>query len=80
LAWHRVQSALAPAPANGQQTAQVMQMSRCRYAQAARALDALPPTDLFAPLDIGPDLILRTHDSVVATGHHRGSAGMRDVI
>ncbi|WP_018075675.1 hypothetical protein [Novosphingobium nitrogenifigens] len=76
VAWNRVSGLLAAPSA----TPQPMTMSGCRYAQAAQALDKLPPTDLFAPLDIGPDLILRTHDTVVATGHHRGSAGMRDVI
>lgn len=57
-----------------------MRQSLCRYDRAAAALQALPATDIFAPLDIGPDLLVRTHHRVVATGHHRGSAGMHDVI
>ncbi len=57
-----------------------MGMSKCRYDLAGRALDKLPATDIFAPLDIGPDLIVKSHDRVVATGHHRGAAGMHDVI
>lgn len=55
-------------------------MSVCRYDIAGRALDKLPATDIFAPLDIGPDLIVRSHHRVVATGHHRGAAGIHDVI
>lgn len=55
-------------------------MSQCRYDLAGEALNRLPATDLFAPLDIGPDLIVKSHDRVVATGHHRGAAGMHDVI
>ncbi|WP_292959598.1 hypothetical protein [Novosphingobium sp. UBA1939] len=55
-------------------------VTRCQYAQAARALDRLPPTDLFAPLDIGPNLLVYSRHRVIATGHHRGSAAMRDVI
>lgn len=55
-------------------------MSACRYDIAGRALDKLPATDIFAPLDIGPDLIVRSHHRVVATGHHRGAAGIHDVI
>lgn len=55
-------------------------ISQCRYDVAGRALDRLPAVDLFAPLDIGPDLIVRSHDRVVATGHHRGADGMHDVI
>jgi len=54
--------------------------SQCSYPKAAAALNALPPTDLFLPLDIGPDILVRTHQRVVATGHHRGAAGMHDVI
>ena len=57
-----------------------LSISQCRYDVAGRALDRLPAVDLFAPLDIGPDLIVRSHDRVVATGHHRGAAGMHDVI
>lgn len=57
-----------------------LSISQCRYDVAGHALDRLPAVDIFAPLDIGPDLIVRTHDRVVATGHHRGAAGMHDVI
>jgi hypothetical protein len=52
----------------------------CRYDVAARALNALPATDMFLPLDIGPDILVRTHQRAVATGHHRGAAGMHDVM
>jgi hypothetical protein len=57
-----------------------LKQSQCNYPQVARALNALPATDIFAPLDIGPDLLVRSHHRVVATGHHRGTAGMHDVI
>ncbi|WP_353257946.1 hypothetical protein [Hyphomonas sp.] len=57
-----------------------MGVSKCRYDVAGAALNKLPATDIFAPLDIGPDLIVRSHDRVVATGHHRGAGGMHDVI
>ena len=53
---------------------------RCDADENARLLDALPPTIVFAPLDIGPDILLNTRDSVVATGHHRAQMAMRDVI
>jgi hypothetical protein len=43
-------------------------------------LAALPPTTVFAPLDIGPDILADTHHSVVATGHHRAGPAMHDVI
>ncbi|WP_421851200.1 hypothetical protein [Novosphingobium sp.] len=52
----------------------------CHFDQAAAALDRLAPTDILVPLDMGPDILVRTHQRVVATGHHRGSAAMHDVI
>ena len=55
-------------------------VSGCVYRKAALALNTLPPTDMFLPLDIGPDILVRTNQRVVATGHHRGAAGMHDVI
>lgn len=52
----------------------------CRMADVAPALDRLPPATLFAPLDLGPKLLERTHHSVVATGHHRAQAALHDLI
>ncbi len=69
---------VSPPPANAEKGA--MSQSHCKYNLAGRALDRLPTTDIFAPLDIGPDIIVKSHQRVVATGHHRGSAGMHDVI
>ena len=51
-----------------------------RFAHAASALDALPPARVFAPLDLGPALLLRTRHGVVATAHHRAPAAIHDVI
>ncbi len=36
--------------------------------------------NILAPLDIGPELLLDTNDTVLATGHHRGARAMREVI
>lgn len=47
---------------------------------AYEALNTLPPSLLFAPLDIGPRIIVSTPHSVIATGHHRNHAAMREVI
>jgi hypothetical protein len=35
---------------------------------------------VFAPLDMGPEILAQTRHSVVATAHHRAQAAMRDVI
>jgi hypothetical protein len=54
--------------------------SRCELRRTAPLLDRFAPVTIFAPLDIGPSLIERSHHAVVATGHHRGQAAMHDVI
>ncbi len=49
------------------------------YAQV-EALRALPPSVLFASLDVGPEILLRTDHQVISTGHHRNIVGMTEVI
>lgn len=49
------------------------------YAQV-EALRALPPAVLFASLDVGPEILLRTGHQVISTGHHRNIVGMTEVI
>jgi hypothetical protein len=76
MAWARLEAART-----GSKTiAGIPTPSICRYRVAARGLNALPPTDMFMPLDIGPDILVRTRQRAVATGHHRGAAGMQDVM
>ncbi|MBN8830255.1 MAG: hypothetical protein J0G94_06395 [Sphingomonadales bacterium] len=52
----------------------------CTTQTTLKGLDALGPTVIFAPLDIGPDIVIYTRNSVIATGHHRNRDGMRAVI
>ena len=54
--------------------------SSCEIGKQAALLDSLPAATIFAPLDIGPAILLESHHSVVATGHHRAETAMRDVI
>jgi len=54
--------------------------SRCDMYRAAAQLDRLPRGVVFTLLDIGPPVLLETHHSIVASGHHRSQAGMRSVI
>lgn len=74
---------LAPA-ARAQRTSgeapPAVRLSSCDLRESAPALNRFAPATLFAPLDIGPSLIERSHHSTVATGHHRARAAMRDVI
>jgi len=52
----------------------------CNVVHDGQALNKLRAGEILAPLDIGPDLLYATHHSVIATSHHRGSDGMRQVI
>ena len=54
--------------------------SACDFDKLTAGLRRLPATDIFAPLDLGPRIIVDTPHRVVATGHHRGVAGIHDVI
>ncbi|WP_099186426.1 hypothetical protein [Sphingobium fuliginis] len=52
----------------------------CRTAALLAPLRALPRSTLFAPLDLGPDILVRTGHSVIGTAHHRNAAGITAVI
>lgn len=52
----------------------------CRSSVAVSALNALPRSLLFAPVDLGPDILFRTPHSVIGTGHHRNLAGINAVV
>ena len=60
--------------------AAVREAMGCLDASEMGVLRALPPGKVLAPLDISPTILLLTPHSAVASGHHRGSAAMRDVI
>jgi hypothetical protein len=44
------------------------------------ALNRVAPATLFAPIDISPDILLRTSNSIIGTGHHRNMQGIKLVI
>jgi hypothetical protein len=52
----------------------------CSINRNARLLATLPSQTIFAPLDVGPALLVQTSHSPIATGHHRANLAMRDVI
>ncbi len=54
--------------------------SQCLSPATLHGLAAIPPTILFAPLDISSHLLAFTRHSVVSTGHHRARVGMKAVI
>ncbi|WP_162854637.1 hypothetical protein [Sphingobium estronivorans] len=55
-------------------------LAQCQSMPALHALASLPAATLFAPIDMGPDILLKTHHSVIATAHHRNAAGITEVI
>ena len=75
------QKALAAPPAEASGAGEAPPLGRgCSLPASLPALRALPPATVFAPFDIGPSLLVHTRHKVIATGHHRASAAMRDVI
>lgn len=76
--------AIANAVPRGQEAApdmpEVTRASGCDVRSAVPVLASLEKGEIAAPLDIGPALLLGTPHSVIASGHHRGSAGIRFVI
>ena len=52
----------------------------CTSGDDVGALAELPRARLFAPLDIGPELLLRTRHEAISSGYHRNNAGMHLVM
>ncbi len=52
----------------------------CSVPAAAPALETLPASTVFAPIDLGPMVLAYSHHSVVASAHHRGAVGIHDVL
>lgn len=52
----------------------------CDVRARAASLKSLPPGLVFAPLDLGPAILLESGHAVVATSHHRAESAMADVI
>ncbi len=67
-------------PARASASALQLAGTQCDIPRSSDILATLPEGEIFAPLDIGPQLLYQTRDTVIATGHHRGNNGMRAVI
>ena len=57
-----------------------IRMADCRVQDAREVLAGLPQGEIYALLDIAPELLLVSDHSVVATGHHRGHTAMKVLI
>jgi hypothetical protein len=71
---------LRPAQSAADAAAAEKPYPECGLPQSLDALGSLPQGTVFAPLDMGPALLLHTPHRVVATGHHRAAAAIRDVL
>ncbi|MBX7536707.1 hypothetical protein K3175_13655 [Qipengyuania sp. GH1] len=72
---------LAPAAADERSKAAAINAEdKCDIYGSADRIAGLPRGTIFAPMDIGPALLLNTGHGVVATSHHRAADAMGDVI
>ncbi len=52
----------------------------CDSAESLARLNALPRSNIVAPFDFGPQILVQTPHNVLATSHHRNDAAMADHI
>lgn len=52
----------------------------CDSSESLERLNALPRSNILAPLDFGPEILVSTNHSVLATSHHRNDMAMADQI
>ena len=52
----------------------------CDSVESLARLNALPQTNIIAPFDFGPQILVQTPHSVLATSHHRNDSAMADQI
>ncbi|MES2443026.1 MAG: hypothetical protein V4574_09360 [Pseudomonadota bacterium] len=64
----------ASSSATSPQTAMTRQP--CDHGHEISDLAALPPSKLFAPVDLSPQLLAATHHSAIAAGYHRNLAAL----
>ena len=71
---------LRPAQSAADAAAAEKPYPQCGLPDSLDALASLPQGTIFAPLDMGPALLLHTPHKVVATGHHRAAEAIKDVL
>lgn len=57
-----------------------VRVADCRVQDTREALASLPKGEIFAMMDIAPELLLVSDHTVLATGHHRGDKAMKVLI
>lgn len=53
---------------------------KCDSSASLERLNALPKANIVAPFDLGPEILVVTPHSVLATSHHRNDSAMADQI
>ncbi len=56
------------------------QSDACESVASIRKLSLLPDSNIIAPFDMGPAILMTTRHSVLASSHHRNGEGMKDQI
>ena len=75
-----VAAMLATRPALTASVASAKADRNCGLTDSLRPLDALPQTVILAPLDMGPTLLIGTHQAAVTGPYHRNPAALEDVL
>ncbi len=71
---------LAAEPSNSAATKGDAQSEKCESVKSVRMLSLLPDSNIIAPFDMGPAILMTTRHRVLASSHHRNVAGMHDQI
>jgi hypothetical protein len=71
---------LAAEPAAAPASNSSASSEKCEAVKSVRMLSMLPDSDIIAPFDMGPAILMTTRHRVLASSHHRNKAGMHDQI
>lgn len=71
---------LTVTPADSRYESALDAFHQCVRNDVLERLNGLPAGRIAAPLDISPAILVSSHHSAIASGHHRNAQGMRDVI
>ncbi|HEY0445471.1 MAG TPA: hypothetical protein VGD19_03360 [Allosphingosinicella sp.] len=75
-----IAAALVNSAVEGEAAAASRRPSSCLDRRQIQALNRLPAGDVAAPLDLGLGILIHTDHRIVASGHHRNAAAMRDLF
>lgn len=75
-----VAAMLVSKPAPSMPAPVVKSAADCGLADSLKPLDALPRTTILTPLDMGPPLLVGTHQAAVTGPYHRDPAALEDVL